>query len=335
MVLSIIIIFIFLFIGVIFDVLGVAASVCNKSVFEEFYNKVYTLCAMPKEDKLLHEDIKNDKYESKNGVLYEDILDLVSGTNVLKNVSSVSELPSNLWKMFEPCSLNSQGMNDMLKFKGQQLKYYGKYTTINLYPCQLLKDKMGQCSSFANLFKCMLFSYGYPNEVTYITMSMDPLKYDGFFVKNWQILDLPSAVTDYRFLVSINEDEKGYSICEKEEKKIVETYTKNGYVSTVIVDCVDYEYVKDLMGEPGQNNQNPASDFGNHQFIKVGTVVYDPSYGVIYSQNAMDNLNSDINLKKSILNHIQAVYKMDEGYVKLFKVSDSDAESIGFEYYKY
>ena len=27
--------------------------------------------------------------------------------------------------------------------------------------------------------------------------------------------------------------------------------------------------------------------------------------------------------------------EMDEGYVKLFKVSDSDAESIGFEYYKY
>ena len=41
--------------------------------------------------------------------------------------------------------------------------------------------------------------------------------------------------------------------------------------------------VKDELGLPGQNNTDPASLFNNHALVKVGTELWDPSYGAIYT----------------------------------------------------
>jgi len=40
--------------------------------------------------------------------------------------------------------------------------------------------------------------------------------------------------------------------------------------------------VTDQSGLAGQNNDNPSSDFNNHQLVFYRGKFYDPSYGVMY-----------------------------------------------------
>jgi hypothetical protein len=65
----------------------------------------------------------------------------------------------------------------------------------------------------------------------------------------------------------------GYDLIIAENALLPESKYYNFKMNSVVVD---------LSGVPGQNTENPAAIFSNHEIAKINGVYYDPSYGRKY-----------------------------------------------------
>ena len=98
---------------------------------------------------------------------------------------------------------------------------------------------------------------------------------------------------------------------------------KHNNFNNYIVSNNEYVYglenVSDLNGNPGQNSDNPQSDFSFHEVAKVGNTYYDPSYGgSSYTASSQTNFLSsyeDLNIAGYFMESTLVVDETDEtGY---------------------
>lgn len=158
----------------------------------------------------------------------------------------------------------------------------------------LIKTGDGQCNSFAQLFLQMLRIQGYIDVNTGTDVLASPSVQSApicnnnsvmsarrnlwFLVKKWGFTDIPynSNLTNCTTMpFHIITDDLGNEIGGSSEVFGIQ------YHKTYL------GYAADFIGNPGQNSVNPQSWFSYHSIIKVGSIYYDPSYGVKY-QNSND-----------------------------------------------
>jgi hypothetical protein len=209
----------------------------------------------------------------------------IGGTNT-ENIISL------LWSLFEARALNivhfnpSQNSNPLTYYK----KPFPEYSSHEmLFNTMGLPDFDGECGAFARIFLRVLLHQGIDAQL----IEVHPI--DGreeFFVKKWFIDGIPPSFPDeeYKYLNKVKEE-----IREFEE----EVYDENGQLviisgTTSHADIRRDNNVYEWIGEPdiiddpsgiaGQGGiVNPYSDFGRHYLVKADGLIYDPSYGSMFS----------------------------------------------------
>lgn len=153
------------------------------------------------------------------------------------------------------------------------LQYYGDYRTNNLDTYDLLANHDGQCGSWAKFFLDALRVQGIHQNNNYLTVSPTASN-EGFLVGNSLWSTTPTGTGAYPWI--------NYSV-----NAFAYGPVQNGRVTGYQWLAAPPPGVIDAIGDPGQNTANPASLFGNHQFVQLlvnGQVRYfDPSYGVEYA----------------------------------------------------
>jgi hypothetical protein len=201
--------------------------------------------------------------------------------------------------------------NDLVvrKFRGEYLHYYKSFRTENISTRELLAFGDGQCGSWAKLFLDVLKAQGIRftgNYVIAVPAAMtlgipDGVRY-GFLVNNWKFNGTGIAdaavvrAAGHPVDVAIS---NGFTYLNV----ISTTYMSN--VPRISADGKSYEWlyqqVQDEVGVRGQGVQNPASLFGNHQFVQVSlggvTKWLDPSYGLEYEGATEDDRLLDFDNK--------------------------------------
>jgi hypothetical protein len=161
---------------------------------------------------------------------------------------------------------------------GHILKYYGIWIVDNTTTASLIKNGDGQCGSWASMFIDVLKTQGIQSPNNYTTIESTTM-FEGFYVKTWKAVTATGSTgnSNYPFL----------NIWK--EILSMQPITLTGY-SWVVSTSPGSPEVKELLPLDGQNNPTPNSRFGNHQFVKMFSEYFDPSYGVIYTNTTdMDN----------------------------------------------
>jgi len=163
--------------------------------------------------------------------------------------------------------------HSVLNYYDLPLHYYKDIYTFNVFLYTLLKDRDGECYTWAQLFLAALKINGisYPNNYLNITAAYMPNECgtpsaSGFLVKTWTFVLPPAGNCDFMPYTNIWD------------------YPSETDTSYLFM----YEEVVDEPGILGQTAANPASVFGNHQLAIIGDKIYDPCYGVIY--NSVDEI---------------------------------------------
>ena len=144
---------------------------------------------------------------------------------------------------------------------GKQLTYYANYRTDVTETADLLAEGDGQCGSWAKLFIDIRRAQGLTDVNDWVIFS--PIISDGFLVKNWKYTEPgSSANSNYPYANLYSGDPRG--------------------ITSYIWFSADVTYQS---GTPGQGNNKPAALFGNHQTVQIGSIYFDPSYGVTYDDS--------------------------------------------------
>ncbi len=167
---------------------------------------------------------------------------------------------ANVWGDFTDRDVRRKPIDGFNATDNHQLTYYASYLTGNLTTPALLAFGDGQCGSWARFFLDILKVQGVDQSGDFVLVRPSDAS-EGFLVNDWTFSGAGvSGDVDYPFL-NIPDAVMYYD-------------THYGW---------RYSDVSDDAGAPGQGTSNPASMFGNHQFVFLGGVYYDPSYGVTCS----------------------------------------------------
>jgi hypothetical protein len=201
--------------------------------------------------------------------------------------------------------------NDLVvrKFKGEYLHYYKSFRTENIRTRELLAFRDGQCGSWAKLFLDVLKAQGIRFTGSYViavpaamTLGIPGGVRYGFLVNNWKF-NGPGIAGAAVVRTASDPVEVATSNGFTYLNVISTTYMSN--VPRISADGTSYEWlyqqVQDEVGVGGQGVQNPASLFGNHQFVQVSlggvTKWLDPSYGLEYEGATADDRLLDFDNK--------------------------------------
>jgi hypothetical protein len=179
-----------------------------------------------------------------------------------------AQATTKIWGEFTDCKV--------YRVDRTQLTYYASYKTDNVTTASLLENGDGQCGSWAKLFIDVLKVQGIDNTNDYYIF--EPNAADVLLVKDWNFAGAgTSGVAGYPYLnISYMTPPDLYF-----DWDLMEGATSYNWVKPEVTDAPGIE---------GQGNNNPASIFGNHQIVQIGTTLYDPSYGKTFSSLAdIDN----------------------------------------------
>jgi hypothetical protein len=179
-------------------------------------------------------------------------------------------ITARIWSIFSS--------RDVRRVDDKKLTYYKDYNITYYFPHELLQHTDGQCGSWARLFLDARKIHGIFAINQYVRFVPDEPssileQYRGFLVKNWNFSNTGhSGIADYPYL------------------NIPDT---SPFVAATSYNW-KYADVSDASGLPGQNNNNPASVFNNHQVVYINGIYYDPSMGIMHASiEAMDDTAID------------------------------------------
>jgi hypothetical protein len=158
------------------------------------------------------------------------------------------------------------------------MQYYGFWTCVNITTRSLIGANDGQCGSWARLFIDIFKMQGFQTTNNYIIIK--PKNDNGFYVKTWKFSDNPGSSGNP------NNPYLNRSFVPSSSNVYEPYFPTGGFNWQVSSNPESPQVTDDTPGSsplPGQNNPHPQSRFGNHQFIKMFGIYYDPSYGVSYS----------------------------------------------------
>lgn len=148
------------------------------------------------------------------------------------------------------------------------LSYYKAYDTTNTQTTDLLLDADGQCGSWVKFFLDCVKVQGYQLHNSYRTISPINLS-EKMMIAKWSFWGAGSSSDPTYPYLNI---------------QAIPFTVGNKY-------NFPFSEVKDLKGIGGQNNDNPASLFDNHQ-AAIDGVYYDPSYGT--KQTGLQNVDANV-----------------------------------------
>ena len=204
----------------------------------------------------------------------------------------------------------------VLKPDGDPLLYYGPVglcTDLGTF----LTTGNGYCTIFANFFLSLLKVQGFTeanNSITFwVSQTTDCGTMNMFLVKNWNF-NTPQNLCD-----------------------------DLPYISTPFY-YYDADDATDLLGVAGQSNANPPGWFGSHSIIEVNGVIYDPSYGVTYSN--IDALEDEVmdgfgyyqyNSESALGYDVDGDGVIEAGtyYTFMQLTNDMDKANVTYYYYTY
>ncbi|MBC8048485.1 MAG: hypothetical protein H7Y00_16925, partial [Fimbriimonadaceae bacterium] len=164
--------------------------------------------------------------------------------------------------------------HSVINADGLPLNYYKDLYSLNVYLPQLLKDRDGECYTWAMLFLALLKLNGISEPNNYLNIYNEFVStdcgfgyVDGFMVKTWTFGTPSNFCTDLPYL---------------------NVWDYPGYDDTSFIFI--YEEVHDEIGVLGQTEANPNSIFGNHQLAIVNGKYYDPCYGNVF--DTFDDIKS-------------------------------------------
>ena len=176
---------------------------------------------------------------------------------------------------------NYYSLKQVQRGDGFVLKYYDTWDCGNLTTQQLLATGNGQCGAWAHMFIDVFKIQGYQSTENYCTIK--PATGAGFYVKTWKFSSLPGASGNvkYPYLNQSHFPETGQY---PDPILFPQGYNWQFGFSPETPQVRDDVTGASPLG--GQNNAHPKSRFSNHQFVRMFTQYYDPSYGVTYSNTA-------------------------------------------------
>ncbi len=156
------------------------------------------------------------------------------------------------------------------------LHYYQSWETVfeagSTQVPYLLEHYDGQCGSWARLFRQSLMVHNVHTGAEFIWASSTLSSGASFFlVKNWSFTDPGThAGTSFPYLAVPNYQTFGAQMF-------------NGNAHDWMNNALSTPEAQDSDGIYGQGGTNPLNLFSNHQFARIGSTCYDPSYGVNYT----------------------------------------------------
>lgn len=155
----------------------------------------------------------------------------------------------------------------------QPLKYYDNWATPVTVVSGLLHTGDGQCAAWAQFYLHCVWATGADPGAEGVEFEYNTPPHIGggqawMFVSRWVVG------------ASTNPD----PITSSEYPSINITLLKYDWLDFIDSDYYHFIYmdVADMTGLSGQSTSDPASLFVNHKIIKIGTTLYDPSYGERY-----------------------------------------------------
>jgi hypothetical protein len=216
--------------------------------------------------------------------LYESLLYI--GCKNAKGKTDEAGVFEGIWQYFSTRNTKDK--------KERTLSYYGDPFTGVYEVKDLLRDRTGQCGSFAKLLLDVLYAQGIDTRRgsgNYVFFEMAGHSGDkgyGFLVRNWSFgSSKTSGDTEFSY--------QNIPFAAKTTTGDIEDFIRNADKS---YNWIGSPEVTDQPGVPGQNNSNPSSNFNNHQLVFYKGKFYDPSYGLSY--------NSETELSEKA---IEAFYK--------------------------
>ena len=189
------------------------------------------------------------------------------GCNAAQSETTEENIISAVWNHFK--------QQDVKDVDGNVLQYYGKWDASAESTTTLIQSEDGQCYSWVGLFLDVLKSQGIDSQgyFRYIYSAYESSSGNAsatFLVKKWQFNNNPSGLFDD--YINIWFLSQGFEYVNILHPNFESSLGNNIYSFT-------YSEVSDQQGISGQNQNNPVSDFGDHVVARVGTQIFDPSYG--------------------------------------------------------
>jgi hypothetical protein len=223
--------------------------------------------------------------------LYESLLYI--GCKNAKGKTDEDGVFQSVWQYFSTRNIKDK--------KERGLSYYGDPFTAVYEVKDLLRDRTGQCGSFAHLFLDILYAQGINtrtgrgNYVFFEMLGQSRNPDYGFFVKNWSFgATKTSGDAEFPY--------QNVPFAAKTTTGEIEDFIRSADKS---YNWIGSPEVTDQEGVPGQNNSNPSSNFNNHQLVFYKGKFYDPSYGLSYanetelSEKAIDGFYKKVKVDKS------------------------------------
>jgi hypothetical protein len=205
------------------------------------------------------------------------------GTTGADSKSNEDDAILGIWSKFSsgsgPANVHSVGLPvgglPSAQPVSHALSYYKDYRCTNTTTATLIANHDGQCGSWAKFLIDTLRTQGINQQDEYVIV--EPTNDAGFIVNNWNFAPVsnpPAGTAQHPWVNTVAGN------VSANWELLFSTPSFNSYNWT-------NAEVTDTAGVSGQHNANPASLFGNHQFVRltVGGVLsyFDPSYGVSYS----------------------------------------------------
>jgi hypothetical protein len=180
-------------------------------------------------------------------------------------------------------------LRNITRADGTAMTYWQSWDVAGIAsrPDGLLQTADGNCVSWATFFVDVLrawgadFSYAANVRQVVVDHQNSPVNATEFLVNNW-------AFGNQNVLVPPPPRLAGYS-----------WYNEFGEPFAVnTVNGMRYNWqgqpAVTYLGGSAQNNPNPMADFSDHVFVRIGNVIYDPSYGVTYDPNLLNPTDDDL-----------------------------------------
>ncbi len=179
-----------------------------------------------------------------------------------------SRVVTETYKSFQARTIKTR--HNLPLWDGHELRYYGEWNASGGTAAELLEQLDGACGGFADLFVRSVRAAGVRKTVLPIeAILVGPVVSEAMLIRNWDFVgNGTSGDNNYPYQNSLANP--------AQTTVIRKTVTgKWEYFWGAVVEVGDGD------GLPGQNTTNPKADFDNHWLVRIGTTIYDPSYGTV------------------------------------------------------
>lgn len=181
------------------------------------------------------------------------------GCSNADGLTTESQIVNSVWSLFKNL--------DVSRVDGSKLHYYENYNCLGGFTSTLLQTKDGQCRTWVLFLMDCLKVHGIQRNNNLVSFDM-PLEDEGLIVDRWHFEGSGTSGKSHHPYYGIKD---------------------SPFISNTSYDW-SWTEVSDLDGIEGQNTDNPASYFGNHELLFIDGTYYDPSYGKTYSSK--DNFHT-------------------------------------------